>query len=48
MEVHGDEYKSLMEEDSTYSSSGVLIDGWKWYSQCVGCVVGGFLVVKVV
>ncbi len=41
--VHGDEYKDLMEEDGTYSPSGVLFNGGKWYLPCVGCVMGLFL-----
>ena len=52
MEVHEDGYKDLMEEGGTYGASGELIDGRKWYLQCVRCVVGsfvgGFIEVKVV
>ena len=52
VEAHEDGYKDLMEEDGTYDTSGVLIDGGKWYLQCVWCVVGpfvvGFLEVEVV
>ena len=49
--MHGGGYKDLMEEGGTYSASGMLFDGGKWYLRCVGCVVGsfvgGFLVVEV-
>ena len=52
MEVHGDGYKDLMEEDGTYSALGVLFDGGKWFLPCVGCAVrlfvGGLLIVEVV
>ena len=33
MEVHEDGYKDLMEEGSTYGTSGVLIDGGNLYLQ---------------
>ena len=36
-------YKDLMEEDGTYGASVVLMDGGKWYLQCVGCVMGSIM-----
>ena len=50
--MHEDGYKDLMEEDGTYSASGVLIDGRKCYLQYAGCIVwsfvDGFIEVEVV
>ena len=40
MGVHGDGYKDLMEEDGSYSASGMLFNGGKWYLRYVGCIVG--------
>ena len=52
MEVHGDGYDDLKEEDDIYDMVGVFLDGGKWYLGCVryvvGLYVGGFLVVEVV
>ena len=41
--MHEEGYNDLMEEDGIYGVSGVLIDGGKWYLQCVGCDVGSFV-----
>ena len=43
VEVYEDTYKDLMEEGATYSASGVVIDGGKWYLQCINCVVESFV-----
>ena len=43
MEVHEDGYKDLMEEGGNYGAWGVLIDGEKWYLQCIRCDVGSFV-----
>ena len=41
--MHEDEYGDFMEEGGIYGALGVLIDGGKWYLQCVGCNVGSFV-----